>query len=225
MLKINLKALNRPKIIYTTLVVLLITSIVFYFIKEKEKKLRIYTQSQLTQTIEEKKQVENKLADTVKAKEAVETELTAEKERSSMLQEELEDKNQQIKLALDRIEQEISARRKVEAQLMITLQEKEDLAQKVSQSSDTVELEKIVINPGSVITGKIIMVNKEYAFVVVNLGHQQSLKAGDILYVYRNDEVIGKVQIQRTEENMSAATILPDWQNVEFKENDVVKTM
>lgn len=142
-----------------------------------------------------------------------------------MLQEELEDKNQQIKLALDRIEQEISARRKVEAQLMITLQEKEDLAQKVSQSSDTVELEKIVINPGSVITGKIIMVNKEYAFVVVNLGHQQSLKAGDILYVYRNDEVIGKVQIQRTEENMSAATILPDWQNVEFKENDVVKTM
>jgi len=225
MLKINLKALNRPKIIYTTLVVLLITSIVFYFIKEKEKKLRIYTQSQLTQTIEEKKQVENKLADTVKAKEAVETELTAEKERSSMLQEELEDKNQQIKLALDRIEQEISARRKVEAQLMITLQEKEDLAQKVSQSSDTVELEKIVINPGSVITGKIIMVNKEYAFVVVNLGHQQSLKAGDILYVYRNDEVIGKVQIQRTEENMSAAAILPDWQNVEFKENDVVKTM
>ena len=225
MLKINLKALNRPKIIYATLVVLLITSIVFYFIKEKEKKLRIYTQSQLTQTIKEKKQVENKLADTVKAKEVVETEFTAEKERSSMLQEELEDKNQQIKLALDRIEQEISARRKVEAQLMITLKEKEDLAQKVSQSSDTVELEKIVINPGSVINGKIIMVSKEYAFVVVNLGHQQSLKAGDILYVYRNDEVIGKIQIQRTEENMSAAVILPDWQNVEFKENDVVKTM
>src|SRR3989338_7938375 len=162
MLKIDLKSLNKPKIIYIASVALLITSIAFYFIKEKEKKLRIYTQSQLTQTIEEKKQVENKLVDTIKAKEAVETELTSEKEKSTMLQEELEDKSQQIKLALDRVDQEISARRKVEAQLMITLKEKEDLAQKVSQSSETIELEKIVINPGSVITGKIIMVNKEY---------------------------------------------------------------
>lgn len=225
MLKIDLKSLNKPKIIYIASVALLITSIAFYFIKEKEKKLRIYTQSQLTQTIEEKKQVENKLVDTIKAKEAVETELTSEKEKSTMLQEELEDKSQQIKLALDRVDQEISARRKVEAQLMITLKEKEDLAQKVSQSSETIELEKIVINPGSVITGKIIMVNKEYAFVVVNLGHQHNLNIGDILYVYRNDELIGKVQIERTEENMSAAAVLPDWQNAEFKENDVVKTM
>ena len=69
------------------------------------------------------------------------------------------------------------------------------------------------------------MVNKEYAFVVVNLGHQHNLNIGDILYVYRNDELIGKVQIERTEENMSAAAVLPDWQNAEFKENDVVKTM
>lgn len=227
MLKIDLKSLNKPKIIYAALVVLLIASISFYFLKEKEKKLRIATQNQLTQTIEEKKKVENKLIETVKAKEQVEGELASEKEKSSTLKKELDDKEQQIKTTLDRLEREITARKKAEAQLMITLKEKENLETKVRnlKEAPTVELEKIVIKPGSVTTGKITMVNKEYAFIVVNLGSQHNIKVGDILSVYRNDEFIGKVQIERAEEKMSAASILPDWQNVEFKENDVVKTI
>jgi hypothetical protein len=227
MLKIDLKSLNKPKIIYAAIVILLIASISFYFLKEKEKKLRIATQNQLTQTIEEKKKVENKLIDTVKAKEAAETELTVEKEKSSTLKKELEDKEQQVKITLDRLEREITARKKAEAQLMITLKEKENLEARVRNLKEppTIELEKIVIKPGSVVTGKIIMVNKDYAFVVVNLGGTHNIKVGDILSVYRNDEFIGKVQIERAEEKMSAAAVLSDWQNVEFKENDVVKTI
>lgn len=227
MLKIDLKSLNKPKIIYAALVILLIASISFYFLKEEEKKLRIVTQHQLAQTIEEKKKVENKLTETVKAKEQVEGELASEKEKSLTLKKELDDKEQQIKTTLDRLEREITARKKAEAQLMITLKEKENLETKVRnlKEAPTVELEKIVIKPGSVTTGKITMVNKEYAFIVVNLGSQHNIKVGDILSVYRNDEFIGKVQIERAEEKMSAASILPDWQNVEFKENDVVKTI
>ena len=227
MLKIDLQALNKPKIIYPALVILLIASVTFYVLKEKERSLRIYTQKQLTQTTEEKRIVEGKLVETVKAKDAVETELTSEKEKSLTLKKELEDKEQQIKVTLDRLEREITARKKAEAQLMITLKEKENLEVKVKnlKEAPTIELEKIVIKPGSVITGKITMVNKEYAFVVVNLGTQHNLKAGDILSVYRNDEFIGKVQIERAEEKMSAAAVLPDWQNVEFKESDIVKTI
>ena len=223
MLKIDLKYLNKPKIIYAALVVLLIASITFYFLKEKEKKLRIATQDQLTQTIEEKKSVENKLTEIVLVKEQVEGELVSEKEKSSTLQKELDDKEQHIKTTLDRLEREIMARKKVEAQLMIALKEKENLEAKVR--NPTIELERIVIKPGSVTTGKVIMVNKDYAFVVVNLGSTHNIKVGDILSVYRNDEFIGKVQIERAEEKMSAASILSDWQNVEFKENDVVKTI
>jgi len=153
--------------------------------------------------------------------------LTSEKEKSLTLKKELDDKEQQIRTTLDRLEREITARKKAEAQLMITLKEKENLEAKVKdlKAAPTIELEKIVIKPGSVITGKITMVNKEYAFVVVNLGTQHNLKAGDILSVYRNDEFIGKVQIERAEEKMSAAAVLPDWQNVEFKEDDIVKAI
>lgn len=228
MLKIDLKSLNKPKIIYAVLAVLLITGIIFYFLKEKEKKLRIAAQNQLTRTIEEKKFVENRLRETVKVKEQVGGELVLEKEKYSTIEKELEDKEQQIKTTLDRLEREIVARKKVEAQLMIALKEKENLEvrlNKFSQASKTVELEKIVVKPDFATTGRIIMVNKEYAFVVVNLGSQYNIKVGDILSVYRNGEFIGKVQIERVEENMSAAAVLRDWQNVEFKETDAVKTI
>jgi hypothetical protein len=227
MLKIDLRALNKPKIIYSVLIILLIASITFYALKEKEKKLRIFTQKQLTQTIEEKKVVENKLVETIKAKEAVEVELTTEREKTLTLKQELEDKDQQIKQALDKIEREIAARKKAEAQLMIALKEKDILETKVKnlKETPTIELEKIVIKPGSAISGKIIMVNKEYAFVVVNLGSLHNIKVGDILYVYRDNEFIGKVQIERTDEKISAAYILSDWQSEEFKEGDTVKTI
>lgn len=227
MLKIGLKSLNKPKIIYSILIILLIASVTFYVLKEKEKKLRIHTQQQLTQEIEEKKRVENKLVETQRAKEQLDSELVSEKEKSQTLKKELEDKDQQIEAALDRVEREIAARKKAEAQLMIALKEKDILEAKVRnlKETPTIELEKIVIKPGSAITGKIIMVNKEYAFVVLNLGSLHNIKVGDILSVYRNEEFIGKVKIERTEERMSAASILPDWQNIEFKENDAVKAI
>ncbi|MFH1678296.1 MAG: hypothetical protein ABH914_01605 [Candidatus Omnitrophota bacterium] len=228
MLKKDLKSLNKPKIIYAALVILLIAGISFYFLKEKEKRLRIVTQAQLTQTIEEKKSVENKLTEIVKLKEQIEGELVSEKEKSSALKKGLEDKEQQIKTTLDRLGREIAVRQKVEARLMIALKEKDNLEARLKnlgRAPKTVELEKIVIKPGSLTTGKIIMVNKEYAFVVVNLGSRHNIKVGDIFSVYRDDNFIGKVQIERAEEKMSAAQILSDWQNVEFKENDIVKTI
>jgi hypothetical protein len=41
--------------------------------------------------------------------------------------------------------------------------------------------------------------------------------------VYRNEQFIAKVQIEKIEEKTSATIILPEWQNAEIKENDVVK--
>lgn len=222
------KAWANPKIIYSILIILLISSISFYLLKEKEKKLRINTEKQLSQAIEEKKVVETKLVGTVKAKEEVEIELSAEKEKSLALKKELEDKDLQITQALDKVEREIAARRKVEAQLMIALKEKDTLGTKVNGhnfASKPVELEKIVIKPGSVLSGKITMVNKDYAFVIVNLGNQHNLKVDDVLSVYRNNKFLGRVKVERADKKMSAAAILPEWQNAGFEENDVVKLL
>ncbi|OIO41724.1 hypothetical protein AUJ63_05065 [Candidatus Pacearchaeota archaeon CG1_02_35_32] len=225
-LKIDLKALNNVKVIYPILVILLLASISFYMLKEKEKRFRVLVQKQLSQTIEEKKKVENKLVGALEAKEGAEVELSAEKEKSSTLKKELKEKEQEIVLTIKKLEEEITARRKAEAQLMITMKGKELLEtrlKKLEKFSKPIQLEKIVVKPQTGMVGKVIMVNKEYAFVVINLGNKDNLQLQEVLSVYRNDEFIGKVQIEKIEENMAAAVILPQWKDIEFMENDEVK--
>lgn len=205
-------------------VVLLITSASFFMLKERN--LRIYTQRQLARTVEAGRLVENQLIKTAKAKRLVEGELAVEIERTLALEKEIKEKERQMKLALDRLEKEINARRQAETQLVMAVKEKRILKERLSKlvrSSGAINLDKIVVKPVPAVTGKVLVVNKEYAFVVVNLGKGSNVNIGDILSVYRDDDFIGRVEIEKVEEKISAATILPDWETVEFEEDDEVR--
>jgi len=145
---LNLKVLKQPKVIYSALIIFCISSISFYALEEKT--LRIKVEKQLVNTQEEKRIVENNLTETLQAKEQVEKELLSEKEKSRALVKEVEEKDRQIKVALDRIEQEIYARKKSEEQLLLVTKGKTDpkeILNNSKQNLQTVELEKIEIEP------------------------------------------------------------------------------
>jgi hypothetical protein len=217
MKKIDLKLILKSKLFFGVVIIFLsITSAFFYTLKEKERKIKIFTQKQLIRTIESKKIVENNLTETIKAKEAV----------TSALKKELEEKENRITQTLDKLEKEVTARREAEAQLIIAIREKRALEVKVKKFSDiskTIELEKIIIKALPELTGRVLASNKEHGFIVVNMGKSDNLKIGDILSVYRDNEFIGRAQVERVSEKISAAAVLPDWQDAEFKENDEVK--
>ena len=208
MLKIDLKSLNNPKIIYSILIILLIISITFYVQKEKEKSIRIAKEIELLRTIEAKKVVENKLTESEK---------------------QIAARDEQIKLTLDKLEKEVTAKKDLEAQLVTVLKEKQDLTAQIEELAakvpKNIELEKIVIKTSSGLKGKILSYDKNNTFVVTDLGSQNNLKLGDILSIYRDNVFIGRVQIEKLEETSSAAVVLSPWKNVEFKENDVVKKL
>ncbi len=229
MKKINFKSLVRPKFFWATIVVLLlITGTTFYLLKEEERKVKIFTQKQLIKTIEAKKVVEFNLTKTFRAKEIVEKKFDAERKRTAALEKEVEDKENQISFTLDKLEKEVTARREAEAQLLIAVREKRNLERKlkkVTRATQTIELEKIVVKPVSSLAGEVLMVNKEHSFVVLNLGRANNLTFGEFLSVYRNGEFIGNVEVEMVYEKTSAATILPEWKDVEFKENDEVRKL
>ena len=204
--KANLNALVRPKIFWPTMVILLTLCVTFYMQKEKEKSIRIAKETELLRTVEAKKVVENKLTE-------------AEKQIAA--------RDEQAKLTLDKLENEVTARKDLEAQLVTVVKEKQDLTMQIKELAaklpKNIELEKIVIKTSTGLKGKILSYNKDNNFVVTDLGSQNNLKLGDILSVYRNDVFIGRIQIEKFEGTSSAAVVLSPWKNVEFKENDVVK--
>ncbi len=206
--KVNLNALVKPKVVWPTVVILLVLCFTFYTQKEKEKSIRIAKETELLRTIEAKKVVENKLTE-------VEKQITA--------------RDEQIKLTLDKLEKEVTVRKDLEAQLVTVVKEKQDLATQIEELAvklpKSMELEKIVIKTSTGLKGKILSYDKNNNFVVTDLGSQNNLKLGDILSVYRDDVFVGRVQIEKFEGTSSAAVVLSPWKNIEFKENDVVKKL
>ena len=204
----KLQSLARPKVFWSSIIILLILSAALYMLKEKEKSLRIYTEKELSETVEAKKVVENNLT-------------VAKKEISA--------KDEQISLTLDKLEREVTARRDVEAQLVLVTKEKIGLEAKVEELTaalpKNIELEKIVVKSTQELTGKVLSLDREHGFIVVDLGNDNNLKLGDVLSVYRDNQFIGKAQVEKIEKKSSAAVILSDWQNTEFKENDTVKRL
>ncbi len=208
MAKINLNALVKPKVVWPTVAILLVLCFTFYTQKEKEKSIRIAKETELLRTIEAKKVVENKLTESEK---------------------QIAARDEQIKLTLDKLEKEVTVRKDLEAQLVTVVKEKQDLATQSEELAaklpQNIELEKIVIKTSTGLKGKILSYDKDNNFVVTDLGSQNNLKLGDILSVYRDDVFIGRVQIEKFEGTSSAVVVLPPWENVEFKENDVVKKL
>jgi len=226
MFKLSQNLLVRPKVFWPSLIVLLILSISFFALKEKEKRARIDTQRRLTNTIAEKRVVEHKLEETTITKNTLQKELGLEKERVITLGKELNAKKRQIRLTLEKLEKEATARREAETHLIIALKEKRALetkAMELAKATKTIELEKIVVKITPPLVGRVVTVNREYDFIVADLGREDNIKLGEILSVYRNDEFIGSAQVERVEESICAAAILPAWHDVEFNENDTVR--
>lgn len=82
----------------------------------------------------------------------------------------------------------------------------------VIQQQRSVELPAIVVRPqsgavDSSIVGKIIAVNRDNGFVVIDLGEDRGIKLGQSFQVYRDNQAIGSVEVIQTRQNISACDI------------------
>lgn len=87
-----------------------------------------------------------------------------------------------------------------------------------------VELKKIVVKPKKQLSGKVLVVNREFHFVVIDLGKKDKVSAGDEFIVYRGSAELGRVRVEKVYEAMSTAAILAGSREQEFGEDNVVKS-
>jgi len=53
--------------------------------------------------------------------------------------------------------------------------------------------------------GKVLVVNREYNFAVINLGSKDGVAVGDVFYVYHNNKYIGDITLEKIHDSMAAA--------------------
>lgn len=71
--------------------------------------------------------------------------------------------------------------------------------------------------------GKILVVNREFNFVVMNLGSKDGVRAGNRYSVFKGTKRIGAVEVERIYDNLSAANVLEEEKKGEIREGDVVQ--
>ncbi len=71
------------------------------------------------------------------------------------------------------------------------------------------------------VDGKVVSVNEENNFVIVDAGEKQGVRLGDFLDVYRGDEHIGRLEVIQVRPDISAADLKDQWSKV--KAGDIIR--
>jgi len=66
---------------------------------------------------------------------------------------------------------------------------------------------------------KVMVVNREYNFVVINLGVKDGIKIGDQFLIYHQDKLVGEVKVEKVHESMAAAGFSAELKDA-ISEND-----
>ena len=98
----------------------------------------------------------------------------------------------------------------------------EEEIKKYLKPGEGVELDKIVVKLSQVPDGSIGEVNQKYGFAVINIGREAGLIVGDILGVYRNNELVSKVIVEKTFKDFSSVVPSEGYTDVELKVSDKV---
>lgn len=62
--------------------------------------------------------------------------------------------------------------------------------------------------PKAALEGKVLVINKEYNFAIINLGNKDGVGVGDIFVVYHANKHIGDISVEKVHDSMSAAGFL-----------------
>ncbi|MFA5100642.1 MAG: hypothetical protein WC547_07160 [Candidatus Omnitrophota bacterium] len=118
--------------------------------------------------------------------------------------------------------------KEMEAQLKSAETKKAELEKKVKaleEKVSSVELGTIVVSPepavvskkaesakpAKMLEGKVLVVNKDYRFAVINLGSKDGIVAGTVFSVTHNNKNVGDVKVEKVHDTMSAAGfVTPD---------------
>lgn len=192
-----------------------------------------YNELQLTK--EDLSRTQTELATTKDELTATQGELAKSQAQVQQLNTTVTEKNAEIARkedAISTLEQEKATQQTQIDELNNTIatmeDEKQDLKDKVVTLEQTImELEALTGDSAGRplprgLSGKIVLVNKDWNFVVLNLGSKDGLVPAAEMLVHRGDKLVGKIKISGVAKELAIADINSDWMVSAVREGDFV---
>ena len=182
-----------------------------------------------------------KLSQTVQANEQLTQSVEDRQREIDRLAKDMAQLKQERQSLLAQVKDLETERSTIDQQLTELKDSNEQLEAKMQElSGPTVELDKVLVTgdgaslpagavgPTSVLpglNGQVIVVNREYDFIVMNLGKHHGLSVGQEFQVVRDDQVLGRVKVEKAYDELSAAALLPESQEDSIREGDAVRSL
>ena len=197
------------------------------------------------------KAVADQLAQEKRAREALTTELAQIRKESTNFKSQLDQAQGSAKALTDDLAKAKQSYQALSNELTTLRQAKEALEKRVKEmlAARAKEAEQIVVtNPAAPRTavspagkpvaaaapapvkggpeGKVLVINREFDFVVVNLGSKDGIRKGNRFAVVRGDKSIMNVEVDKVYDNMVAANMMEEEKKgLEIKEGDTVRLL
>ncbi len=191
-------------------------------------------------------QSQDELVSAIEKQEALSRAVEDREKEIGRISRDLEQAHSESKQAAAQLTEAQSERETLKLQLADLERAKTDLESKLTDLTNrpTVELDKVTVNgdePVSSVSpspfvpmattgaggpnGQVVVVNREYDFIVMNLGKNHGLSVGQEFQVVRDNQILGRVKVEKVYDELSAAAILPESQKDSIQEGDTVKAL
>lgn len=208
-----------------------------FLLEDKNKEADERINSLLDELDLEKGLREEMRGETVTLRENLEKEISLKKEISDQLVKAKADYEKRVKEMEDKLRQEVVRSTELEVEMQ-KLKELDSLkANSDSASNETgdassdnvatdispsIDLDQIVVLPEDNSQGRVLSVDVETEFVIINLGRKNGIEEGQFLSIYRGSDYLGDVKVTRVQKEMSAADLIPPFSSKLVRHNDQV---
>ncbi len=219
---------------------LLIMSLSLFVSLSRVKNEKTTLQTELAQVMKERKKISLALEELevikkdldIKVNELqTETALLSEnleeqKRKSASAEREAQEKEKQLVAARERLQKAREEKEELERQVVREQERYTQLKSRIDKLIDVkntldkkvrdiinkqgVELERIVVHSAGQLEGRILVVNRDYNFVVVDIGERDEVGEGTVLTLFHDGAYAGEAEIDKVYDTMSSATIIKE---------------
>lgn len=186
--------------------------------QEKQEKLKYVEELQRLET--EKQNLTARVTGVEEEKKQLQGKIAQLKQQLQLAQKEKEEYNKRLAEINQILEDKMLEVTRLKQDLEVALENVKKLSYNIG-SSQAVTLPKIEVKTPE-LKGKILQVDSDNGFVIVDLGRRDGLKEGMECNVYRDGKIIAKLEIIRTEEVTSAAKIINGLPYDQLAEDDSI---
>ena len=203
----------------------------------REHTIRRIVERRYHEAVEARHQLERRVNTVLSTHDQLTSSLTNEQRRSQELSEALASTRAQLEQAVGRLAEETKSAQELQlrvaamhtqmdqlqGELALTLQERQRQA---LVGPPPVQLDRIVVSDPAAkgLRGRVLSVHRDWNFVVIDLGWDD-VKIGDTVSIFRNDQLLAKARVERVQEKVCAATILPEWAAGSIQVNDLARVL